>query len=145
MSHGSRKSALYSLHSFADMPLLAVSFNPIAPTLLRRALESLVDAHFNEKLSPPRFKPATFAPPSKDLLDAIVASSNGDIRGAMMGLQFACIVDSAQGHGKKRQKTNKKDGATKIIAVTNREHSLQLFHLMGKVLFNKRPSICDWV
>jgi cell cycle checkpoint protein len=77
--------------------------------------------------------------PPKGLLDTIVESSNGDIRSAIMGLQFAC--STLFGSGKKSKGKGGKKAATeaaKMIALTNREQSLQLFHLMGKVLYNKR-------
>lgn len=51
-----------------------------------------------------------------------------------MALQFACIVH------KPTQKKKKKIGHTVVLeAVTRREQSLALFHLLGKVLYNKRP------
>jgi cell cycle checkpoint protein len=105
------------------------SFNPIAPTLLKKALQALLSTHFSSSsMSPP-----------KGLLDTIVESSNGDIRSAIMGLQFAC--STLFGSGKKSKGKGGKKAATeasKMIALTNREQSLQLFHLMGKVLYNKR-------
>ena len=71
--------------------------------------------------------------PSKEVQDVIVESANGDIRSAIMALQFACVVElpaSKKGRGK---------GTTLVMeAVTRREQSLQLFHLLGKVLYNKR-------
>lgn len=52
-----------------------------------------------------------------------------------MALQFACIVH------KPTQKKKKNTGHTVVLeAVTRREQSLALFHLLGKVLYNKRPS-----
>jgi cell cycle checkpoint protein len=64
-------------------------------------------------------------------LDVIVESANGDIRSAIMALQFACVVEIPG--------SKKKGGTTMVMeAVTRREQSLQLFHLLGKVLYNKR-------
>jgi cell cycle checkpoint protein len=72
--------------------------------------------------------------PSKEVLDVIVESANGDIRSAIMALQFACIVELPGSKKKGRGK-----GTTMVMeAVTRREQSLQLFHLLGKVLYNKR-------
>jgi cell cycle checkpoint protein len=97
-------------------------------------------------------------------LDIIVESSIGDIRSAIMALQFACVVElpraSSSGNtvnkGKSRGKRRKgeadggrggddvegmgKGGDARVVleAVTRRESSLALFHLMGKVLYNKR-------
>ena len=67
-------------------------------------------------------------------------SANGDIRSAIMALQFACVVELPT--------SNKKGKGTTMVmeAVTRREQSLQLFHLLGKVLYNKR-AFCSrlWV
>ena len=84
-----------------------------------------------------------------------------------MALQFACIVDMPRtggsskvdkgkgkgtGKGKKSNVSgaqgddeggaNVKGGSASVVleAVTRRESSLALFHLMGKVLYNKRES-----
>ncbi|KAH9475883.1 Cell cycle checkpoint protein RAD17 [Psilocybe cubensis] len=101
-----------------------ISFNPIAPTLLRKALQAMLSIHFSR---------SSASAPSKEVLDTIVESANGDIRSAIMALQFACIIEFP-GRGKKRL------GEQRIVleAVTRREQSLALFHLLGKVLYNKR-------
>ena len=50
-----------------------------------------------------------------------------------MALQFACIVH------KPTQRKKKSVGHSVVLeAVTRREQSLALFHLLGKVLYNKR-------
>ncbi|PPQ71519.1 hypothetical protein CVT26_010390 [Gymnopilus dilepis] len=117
------------------------SFNPIAPTLMRKALQSLLTTHFSSTSS------KTGAQPSKEILDIVIDSSNGDIRSAIMALQFACIAE-AGGTSSTKQKNGRKKtakgGSSKLQAgvvmeaVTRREQSLALFHLLGKVLYNKR-------
>ncbi|KAI0327719.1 Rad17-domain-containing protein [Cubamyces sp. BRFM 1775] len=111
-----------------------ISFNPIASTYMRSALRSLLDRHFAISTSGTR--------PTKDVLDVIVESSNGDIRSAIMALQFACTADSTS---RKSTKGSKKTGKTQgpsarvmLEAVTRREQSLALFHLLGKIMYNKR-------
>lgn len=74
-------------------------------------------------------------PPSREVLDAIVETANGDIRSAIMALQFACVVQM-DCKGRKKKSTDK--GTAILESVTRREQSLVLFHLMGKVLYNKR-------
>src|SRR6266540_2336448 len=102
-------------------------FNPISPTLLRKALQSLLNKHFSHS-------GGVALSPSKEVLDVIIESANGDIRSAIMALQFACVVELPA--SRKKGKTV----ASKIVleAVTRREQSLVLFHLLGKVLYNKR-------
>ncbi|KIM86641.1 hypothetical protein PILCRDRAFT_64773, partial [Piloderma croceum F 1598] len=108
-----------------------IGFNPIAPTLLRKALQSLLSLHFSNA------QHTKHGQPPKDVVDIIVDSSNGDIRSAIMALQFACIVELPRTD---TGASSKKGKGKKVVleAVTRRESSLALFHLMGKVLYNKR-------
>ncbi|KAG5642066.1 hypothetical protein DXG03_003643 [Asterophora parasitica] len=108
-----------------------IGFNPIAPTLLTKALQGLLTTHFGG---------SSQQPPSREMLDAVVESANGDIRSAIMALQFACVVQMVQ-QGKNKKGSNKGKGKSAVLeAVTRREQSLVLFHLLGKVLYNKRKS-----
>ncbi|KAF9462541.1 Rad17 cell cycle checkpoint protein-domain-containing protein [Collybia nuda] len=104
-----------------------ISFNPIAPTLLTKALQALLIRQFAS---------SNHSIPSRDVLDIIVESSNGDIRSAVMALQFACIVDI--GSKGKKKRIGSKGSVVVLESVTRREQSLFLFHLLGKVLYNKR-------
>ncbi|KAG8216677.1 Rad17-domain-containing protein [Butyriboletus roseoflavus] len=85
--------------------------------------------------------------PAREAIDIIVESSSGDIRSAIMTLQFACVVDLPTSSIKSKGKVSRKnvDGKKRsknvravLEAVTRREQSLVLFHLMGKILYNKR-------
>ena len=110
------------------------SFNPIAPTLLKRALQALLSTHFSSSQS---------IQPSKEVVDIVVSSSNGDIRSAINALQFASIpapfsTSTKRKKGDGKDKRVKRDAKVVLEAVTRRESSLALFHLMGKVLYNKR-------
>ncbi|KAF8347458.1 Rad17 cell cycle checkpoint protein-domain-containing protein [Amanita rubescens] len=105
----------------------SIKFNPIAPTLLRKALQGLVNTHFALNKS---------AQPSKDVLDVVVETANGDIRSAIMALQFACGASIP--NGKTRKKRDAKLTTLMLESITRREQSLVLFHLLGKVLYNKR-------
>ena len=71
-----------------------VAFNPVAPTRMRKALQVVLA---NEE---PKRKGAAVT----ELLDAVVAASSGDIRSAIMALQFACVVDNSATGGKKAGK-----------------------------------------
>ncbi|KAI0827180.1 Rad17-domain-containing protein [Trametes gibbosa] len=112
-----------------------ISFNPVAATYMRNALKTLLDRHFASPSAPG-------VRPSKDVLDVIIESSNGDIRSAVMALQFACTADgSARKLAKGVKKGTKSHGPSArmmLEAVTRREQSLALFHLLGKIMYNKR-------
>lgn len=69
------------------------SFNPIASTYMKPALTNMLDKQFASPTSGTR--------PSRDILDHIIESSNGDIRSAIMTLQFACVVKMPTGQSKK--------------------------------------------
>ncbi|KAH7917450.1 P-loop containing nucleoside triphosphate hydrolase protein [Leucogyrophana mollusca] len=112
-----------------------IGFNPIAPTLMTKALQALLAAHAS--------------PVPRDVLDIIVGSSNGDIRSAVMALQFACVAALPASRAKVKSKKSRAGGGAGggggsaravLEAVTRREQSLVLFHLMGRVLYNKRKN-----
>ncbi|KAJ7703372.1 hypothetical protein B0H16DRAFT_1747969 [Mycena metata] len=78
--------------------------------------------------------------PTKEMLDIVVETSNGDIRSAIMALQFSCVPTLGGSSVKAaRKKGGGAGGGAKLVleAVTRREQSLTLFHLMGRVLYNK--------
>ncbi|KAF7325912.1 hypothetical protein MKEN_00442000 [Mycena kentingensis (nom. inval.)] len=107
-----------------------IAFNPIAPTIMKKALQSLISTHFSA--------PSDGNAPSKEMLDIVIETSNGDIRSAIMALQFSCIVEIPSGKRKKGGSGGKGSAKVVLEAVTRREQSLVLFHLLGKVLYNKR-------
>ncbi|KAF9225947.1 hypothetical protein BS17DRAFT_572394 [Gyrodon lividus] len=123
-----------------------IGFNPIAPTLMTKALQALLSSHLGPRDSSGRANKQL----PRQALDVIVESSNGDIRSAIMALQFACVVDLPTSTDKmKGRGARKADGCVSgikdarsvhavLAAVTRREQSLVLFHLMGKILYNKR-------
>lgn len=86
------------------------------------------------------------AVPPNEMLDMVVETSKGDIRSASMALQFACIALPATSSGKKGLRgrntalSTKKGQSTSAVlqSVTRREQSLALFHIMGKIMYNKR-------
>ena len=118
-------------------------FNPIAPTLMTKALQALLASHFGSSEAHERVGKR----PAREVIDIVVESSNGDIRSAINALQFACVVDLPVSSLKSKGKVARKNGGgtkrtTNVHAVlevvTRREQSLVLFHLMGKILYNKR-------
>ncbi|KAK7062650.1 RFC checkpoint protein Rad17 [Paramarasmius palmivorus] len=109
-------------------------FNPIAPTLLRKALQALLNTHYTGG------KNGRKSPVSPGLLDVVVETANGDIRSAVMALQFACIrLESQSGvKSKSRKRDSKLEARVLMENITRREQGLALFHLIGRVLYNKR-------
>ena len=91
-----------------------------------KALQAIVNDNFRDNLS---------LRPTKAMLDVVVTCSRGDIRGAVMELQLSALSN-------KKPTKGKKGGSTDSVALSKlasqREQSLALFHLIGKVLYNKR-------
>ncbi|KAI0764825.1 P-loop containing nucleoside triphosphate hydrolase protein [Fomes fomentarius] len=111
-----------------------IGFNPIAVTYMRTALKTVLDRHFASTST------HAGARPTKEVLDIIIESSNGDIRSAIMALQFACTAEQGKPlKGTKRgAKPHGPSAAVMLESVTRREQSLALFHLLGKIMYNKR-------
>ncbi|KAF9644261.1 hypothetical protein BDM02DRAFT_3103228, partial [Thelephora ganbajun] len=103
------------------------SFNPVAPTLMMKGLQAITNQHFQDNLS---------LRPTKNVLDMIITCSQGDIRGAVMELQLSSLVDKKPTRKGKKNRLN--DSVALLKLVGQREQSLALFHLIGKVLYNKR-------
>lgn len=101
---------------------------------MTKALQAMINQHFQDSPS---------LRPTKNLLDMIITCSRGDIRGAVMELQLCSLVD------KKPAKQGKNSGSNDSVALlklaSQREQSLALFHLIGKVLYNKRMSVASYL
>lgn len=126
-----------------------IRFNPVAKTLLKKALNATL-----ERACPESNRPGA------DVLDLVIASCNGDIRSALNCLQFVVqdpkragsLVPATKSKSKgKAKKVGKRDAALcvaclartdarRVRMITARESSLFLFHALGKVLFSKRTS-----
>lgn len=117
-----------------------ISFNPIAPTLMHRALAALLARHLKSAnvVAKPRGKAAAGGS-TKEVLDLVVETANGDIRSAIMALQFACTDPSFASALSGRKGTRSSGNPRALMeAITRREQSLALFHLIGKILYSKR-------
>lgn len=115
-----------------------VEFNPIAPTYMTKALDTIIlkeARRFGRK--------KTLSPQAIQRLAEL-----GDIRSAVSSLEFLCLRgDDADGWGAKvnftKKKTPKDTPMTKIEQeslemVTQRESTLGIFHSVGRVVYNKR-------
>ncbi|KAJ3326676.1 Cell cycle checkpoint protein rad17 [Blyttiomyces sp. JEL0837] len=122
-----------------------IMFNPIAPTIMRKALNRVLDLECSQSTQ--------YHKPSKAQVDAVIESSGGDIRCALNALQFLAIggvggLSAGGGEGGKGKKKKVKkdvggeegnDGKERRSdGIGSREVSLNLFHALGKVLMSKR-------
>ncbi|WRT67333.1 uncharacterized protein IL334_004303 [Kwoniella shivajii] len=143
-----------------------IDFLPLAPTFLNKALMRVLQTAI----------PKAVNRPSHSTVQLIALSSNGDLRSAINSLQLLCqgrkevkgkkrkIRDGEEedadielgpkkrgsGKGSRGGKGAKldvsKDLRAVLDAVTRKEQSLNLFHALGKVFYNKRlddPKIED--
>ncbi|KAL5092282.1 hypothetical protein Trisim1_001540 [Trichoderma cf. simile WF8] len=120
-----------------------IEFNAIAPSLLAKALELVV-----QKESRKSGRRRTPGPLVLKRLGEI-----GDIRSAISSLEFLCLKgDQDADWGSKVTFTKQKKGAKDGIALTRgeeesleqisqREASLGIFHAVGKVVYNKRDDM----
>ncbi|RDW71397.1 hypothetical protein BP6252_07960 [Coleophoma cylindrospora] len=123
--------------------VFSIEFNAIAPTLLAKALEVVV-----QKESRKSGRRKTPGPLVLKRLGEI-----GDIRSAIGSLEFLCLRGDTDGDwGSKvafaKAKKSSKEGVplTKmeeesLELITRREASLGIFHAVGKVVYNKREEV----
>lgn len=103
---------------------------------MKRALQTLLNKHTSSG-------PHDIRQMSKESLDIIIETSNGDIRSAVMALQFACTTTSAKepsSISKSKAKAGSLNARGLLEVISRREQNLALFHLLGKILYNKRQS-----
>ncbi|CCO34177.1 cell cycle checkpoint protein [Rhizoctonia solani AG-1 IB] len=126
-----------------------IKFNPVAATFMRKALVSIISSHLSLPSSSNTKSKSHGLP--KETIDVLIEAASGDIRSAITGVQFAftatskAIPHNASGRKKVNPKgrggaKSERDAALKVMfsAITRREHALALFHLLGKVFYNKR-------
>jgi cell cycle checkpoint protein len=123
-----------SSHPFVNM----IEFNPVAPTILVKALELVV---VKESRISGRKKT-----PGLPVLQRL--AETGDIRSAVCSLEFLClrgdegdtwsskVTFTKTKKPKSQPLTTAEEQALKLIS--NRESSLGIFHSVGKVVYNKR-------
>jgi cell cycle checkpoint protein len=121
-------------HPFVNM----IEFNPVAPTILVKALELVV---IKESRISGRRKT-----PGLPVLQRL--AETGDIRSAVCSLEFLClrgdegdtwsskVTFTKTKKPKAQSLTQAEEQALKLIS--NRESSLGIFHSVGKVIYNKR-------
>lgn len=122
-----------------------IEFNAIAPTLLTKALDLVV-----QKEARKSGRRRTPGPVVLQRLGEI-----GDIRSAISSLEFLCLKgDQEADWGAKvaftKQKKSVRDGialtkgeSDSLELISQREASLGMFHAVGKVVYNKRDETCS--
>lgn len=120
-----------------------IEFNAIAPTLLQKALELIVQKEAR--------KSGRRKTPGPQVLKRL--GEIGDIRNAASSLEFLCLKGDQQADwGGKVAFTKQKKGVKDAIKLTHgeqeslelisqREASLGIFHAVGKVVYNKRDEV----
>ena len=114
-----------------------IEFNPVAPTLLVKALELVIRKEARES--------GRRRVPGPSVLKKL--AEVGDVRSAVGSLEFLCLrggdEDDWGGRVASKSKKNASSALTKmekasIELLSQREASLGLFHAVGKVVYNKR-------
>lgn len=119
-------------------PLTAsISFNKIAPTFMLKALAAVMAQESRE--SGRKFGP------SIPLMEAL--TSSGDVRSAIMGLEFLAVNGDLGAFSERTTVARKKkklgEGELNqlerkiLVGVTQRESHMGIFHAIGKVVHNK--------
>ncbi|OUM62075.1 hypothetical protein PIROE2DRAFT_11725 [Piromyces sp. E2] len=120
-----------------------INFNPIAETFIAKALDNI------SKKSLPSSKHL-----DNTILRAIGLHTNGDIRSAINTLQFLYLYENPKSYLIKKDKLSilneikkerdpkfRKKGAYNLLSnISSMNIHLSLFHIIGKILYNKRIS-----
>lgn len=120
-----------------ELRIETINFNPVSSTLLKKAVKrvcSLLSENVNFKNS--------FNQPSQDELDDLVDQAQGDVRNAILNLNFAgqkgsgkVKLTSHKGKSKAKQKKNEKK--TDKSAGMGRNEALTTMHGLGRIFYPK--------
>ncbi|XP_041358274.1 cell cycle checkpoint protein RAD17-like [Gigantopelta aegis] len=129
-----------------ELQIEAISFNPVAPTMMIKVLTRIANLALNQGAS-------NFVP-SSNVLESVAMSSAGDVRSAVNALQFACCQDTldlkkilnssktktkSSGRKLKYQTSLNKDTLCSAESgIGARDTTCFLFHAIGKILHCKR-------
>ncbi|KAK5174113.1 RFC checkpoint protein Rad17 [Saxophila tyrrhenica] len=127
-------------HPYLDM----IEFNAVAPTILTKALETIIIKEAS--------KSGRRRTPGPQVLKHIAES--GDVRSAVSSLEFLCLrgddgdtwSSKVQFGKQKKSKTDPpltKSEEEALRLISNRESTLGIFHAVGKVVYNKRVDFPD--
>ncbi|GAB0086793.1 Rad17 [Sergentomyia squamirostris] len=115
----------------------SITFNPISVTLMKKALQRISSTLSQEPFC------STYKKPEKEVVDSVVVSAMGDIRNAILNLQFVSQKDAkvkvdmeASGEAVKRTK-GKSSVPSKKLKSVGRDETITLMHAIGRV-FNPK-------
>lgn len=112
----------------------SISFNPVSATLLKRGVKRIIqliesDSNYS----------AVFKKPNEEAIQNLVDQCQGDIRNAVLNLNFASQSGSfKQPTPKVAKKGRKKAKLSKSEDVLGKNESISLMHGLGRVLYPKR-------
>ncbi|XP_026527607.1 LOW QUALITY PROTEIN: cell cycle checkpoint protein RAD17 [Notechis scutatus] len=153
-STGSNQRSLFPKAIQEELCIATISFNPVAPTLMMKALNRIITGEISTRRD-------KIDVPDKTLLELICSGCTGDIRSAINTLQFSSLKerpsDKSLWSQRKKNHVLKCDTSSKIKkkklfnnfledqeipAIGSKDASIFLFHALGKILYCKRePAI----
>ncbi|XP_022185090.2 cell cycle checkpoint protein RAD17 [Nilaparvata lugens] len=125
-----------------QLNLATINFNPVTETATVKALEKVIS--LERKID------RSFSVPTKDELLDISRSCDGDLRSALLKLQFGLegggnadvfkmpMLDSNNKRTRVKKTTSKKHGVKQIVSEIDKDKKLDFFHLVGRVLYPKK-------
>ncbi|ESO06662.1 hypothetical protein HELRODRAFT_130916, partial [Helobdella robusta] len=146
------KRHLFPPNLLDNLKMNVIKFNPISSTAMMKALQRIANSGSSLKLK-------SFVQPSKETLEEIVETSSGDIRSALLTLQFICTSRARLPHkaskflttsqvnnrsnnnkkeSKKMLKKKSSDASERSSYVGVKDSGMSLFRVLGKVLHCKR-------
>ncbi|XP_011192095.2 cell cycle checkpoint protein RAD17 [Zeugodacus cucurbitae] len=112
-----------------------ISFNPIAVTLLQKAMKRFCALMREQQFAD------TYKVPTENVIDSIVFAAQGDIRNALINLHFASLkgagalpterVEACEVKGKSKKKLS-------TLKTIRRDESVTMLHALGRVFNPKR-------
>ncbi|XP_070791901.1 cell cycle checkpoint protein RAD17 [Pituophis catenifer annectens] len=149
-STGSSQRSLFPKAIQEELYITTISFNPVAPTLLMKALNRIITGEISMRRD-------KIDVPDKPFLELICSGCSGDIRCAINTLQFSSLKerpsDKSLWSQRKKNSVLKCDTSSKIKkktlcnnfledqeipAIGSKDASIFLFHALGKILYCKR-------
>ncbi|KAJ3399910.1 Cell cycle checkpoint protein rad17 [Chytriomyces hyalinus] len=128
-----------------------IHFNPIAPSILVKSLNRIIDQEFGVR------KDAVLKKPTRQEIESVAHSCGGDIRNALNTLQFLALnrhtnssrnISSQERSQRISQQSSSQRSAAKNDSISksdvgNRNVNLIFYHALNKILIGKRLSTSE--